>query len=75
MIGIIGLILAIVVMVIGAYRGLGALPLTILAALVAMLANNMPLYQRLYELLSAVCLLQFVRKAYGRIRLCNSHRL
>ena len=45
MIGIIGLILAIVVMVIGAYRGLGALPLPILAALVAMLAYNMPLWE------------------------------
>ncbi len=49
MIGIIGLILAIVVMVIGAYRGLGALPLTILAALVAMLANNMPLWEAFSE--------------------------
>lgn len=38
-IGIIGLILAIVVLVIGAYKGLGALPLTLLAALVAIITN------------------------------------
>lgn len=45
MIGIIGLILAIVVMVFGAYKGLGALPLTILAALVVMVTNQMNIWE------------------------------
>lgn len=49
MIGIIGLILAIIVLVIGAYKGLGALPLTILAALVAILSNAMPLWKSFSE--------------------------
>ena len=40
-IGIIGMILAIAVMIIGAYRGLKAIPLTILAALVVILFNQM----------------------------------
>jgi len=44
MIGIIGLILAIAFMVIGAYKGLGALPLTILAALIVILTNQMPIW-------------------------------
>ncbi len=44
MIGIIGLILAIAVLVYGAYKGLGALPLTILASLVAIIANAMPIW-------------------------------
>lgn len=44
MIGIIGLICAIAVLVIGAYKGLGALPLTILASLVAIVTNAMPLW-------------------------------
>lgn len=44
MIGIIGLILAIAVLIFGAYKGLGALPLTILAALVAIVCNAMPLW-------------------------------
>lgn len=38
-IGIIGLLLAIAVLVIGAYKGLGALPLTLLAAFVAIIFN------------------------------------
>ena len=37
MIGIIGLILAIAVLIFGSYKGLGALPVTLLAALVAIL--------------------------------------
>lgn len=45
MLGITGLFLAIVVLVIGAYKGLGALPLTLLAALVAIVANQMPLWE------------------------------
>lgn len=44
MIGIIGLLLAIAVLIFGAYKGLGALPLTILAALVAIVTNAMPLW-------------------------------
>ncbi|MPM55403.1 hypothetical protein SDC9_102200 [bioreactor metagenome] len=44
MVGIIGLILAIVVMIVGAYKGLGALPLTILAALVVIIFNQMPIW-------------------------------
>jgi len=42
--GIIGLFLAVAVMVVGAYKGLGALPLTILSALVVMLTNGMPIW-------------------------------
>lgn len=38
-IGIVGLILAIAVLVIGAYKGLGALPLTLIAAFVAIVTN------------------------------------
>jgi len=38
-IGIIGLLLAIAVLVIGAYKGLGALPLTLIAAFVAIITN------------------------------------
>ena len=45
MIGIIGLILAIVVLIVGAYKGLGALPLTMLAALVAIIFNGIPLWE------------------------------
>lgn len=36
---VIGLILAVIVLVIGAYRGLGALPLTLLASLVVILTS------------------------------------
>lgn len=45
MLGIIGLILAIVVLIYGAYKGLGALPLTMLAALVAIVFNGIPLWE------------------------------
>jgi len=38
-IGIVGLVLAIAVLVIGAYKGVGALPLTLVAAFVAIVAN------------------------------------
>lgn len=41
MIGVIGLILAIVVMIVGAYKGLPLLPLTLLAGLVAILTNGL----------------------------------
>lgn len=44
MIGIIGLILSIAVLIIGAYRGLGALPLTVIAAFVAIITNGMPIW-------------------------------
>lgn len=45
MIGVIGIVLAIAVLVIGAYKGLGALPLTLLAALVAIVTNGIPLWE------------------------------
>lgn len=45
MTGIIGLILAIAILIIFAYRGLGALPLAILGALVAAIFNGMPLWE------------------------------
>lgn len=45
MIGVIGLILAIVVLVYGAYKGLGALPLTMLAAFVAIVFNGIPMWE------------------------------
>lgn len=45
MIGIIGLILAIIILIYGAYKGLGALPLTMLAALVAIVFNHIPLWE------------------------------
>ena len=40
-VGIIGLLCAIAVMVIGAYKGLGPLPLTIIAAAIAILTNGL----------------------------------
>lgn len=43
-IGIIGLILAVSVLIIGAYKGLGAFPVTLLAALVVILTNGMPIW-------------------------------
>lgn len=43
--GIIGLLLAIVVLVVGAYKGLGALPLTMLASLVAIIFNGIPVWE------------------------------
>ena len=44
MIGIIGLLAAIAIMIIGAYKGLAALPLSLLAALVVILSNGMPVW-------------------------------
>lgn len=41
MIGVIGLLLAIAIMIIGAYKGLPPLPLTLLAGLVAILTNGL----------------------------------
>lgn len=43
-IAIIGLILAVAVLIVGAYKGLGALPLTLLASLVVILTNGIPLW-------------------------------
>jgi len=43
-IAVIGLILAVLVLIIGAYKGLGALPLTLLASLVVILTNGIPLW-------------------------------
>lgn len=45
MFGILGLIIAIVVLIYGAYKGLGALPLTMIAALVAIVFNGIPLWE------------------------------
>ena len=42
--GIIGMVLAIAVMIIGAYRGIKAIPLTVLASLVVILFNGMPFW-------------------------------
>ena len=41
---VIGLILAVVVLIIGAYKGLGALPLTLLASLVVILSSRIPVW-------------------------------
>ena len=41
MLGIIGIILAILFLMIGSYKGLSALPLTLLAALIVVLTNGM----------------------------------
>lgn len=49
MLGVIGLILAIVVLIIFAYKGLGALPLAVLGALVAAILNGMPLWKTFTE--------------------------
>jgi len=43
-ISIIGLLLGIAVLVVGAYKGLGALPLTLIASLVVMLTNGMHIW-------------------------------
>lgn len=40
MLGIIGIILAILFLMIGSYKGLSALPLTLLAALIVVLTNG-----------------------------------
>jgi H+/gluconate symporter-like permease len=44
-IGVIGLLLAIVVLILGAYKGIGALPLTLGAGLIVVLSNSMPFWQ------------------------------
>jgi H+/gluconate symporter-like permease len=46
-IGIIGMLAAIAVMIIGAYRGIKAIPLTILAALVVIVTNGMGIWESL----------------------------
>ncbi|MDR1210791.1 MAG: hypothetical protein LBK40_01020 [Spirochaetaceae bacterium] len=43
-IGILGMLIAIAIMIIGAYRGLQAIPLTILAALAVIFTNGLPLW-------------------------------
>lgn len=45
MLGVIGLLLAIVFLIIFAYRGLGALPLAVAGAMIAILFNGMPVYE------------------------------
>lgn len=50
MLGVIGLFLAIVVLIVFAYKGLGALPLALLGALVAILFNGMPVWESLSTL-------------------------
>lgn len=49
MLGVIGLILAIVALIVFAYKGLGALPLAILGALLAILFNGMPIWTTFAE--------------------------
>ena len=49
MLGVIGLILAIVALIVFAYKGLGALPLAILGALIAILFNGMPIWTTFAE--------------------------
>ena len=48
-IGIIGLLLAVIVLCVGAYRGLGALAATLLASLVVILTNGMGIWQGFSE--------------------------
>ncbi len=43
-IAVIGLILAVAVLIVGAYKGLGALPLTLLASSVVIITNGIPLW-------------------------------
>lgn len=49
MLGVIGLILAIIALIVFAYKGLGALPLAILGALIAILFNGMPVWTTFAE--------------------------
>lgn len=49
MLGVIGLVLAIVVLIVFAYKGLGALPLAILGALIAVLFNRMEIWPAFAE--------------------------
>lgn len=50
MIGIIGIILAILFLMLGSYKGLSALPLTLLAALIVVVTNGMSLWESLATL-------------------------
>lgn len=43
--GILGLLISVAVLMIGAYKGLGALPLTLIASLVVILTNGMPIWE------------------------------
>lgn len=45
MLGVIGLILAIIFLMVFAYKGLGALPLALAGALIAIIFNGMPIYE------------------------------
>lgn len=47
MIGIIGLIAAIIILVVGAFKGLGPLPLTLVAAFVAIITNGVNIWEAL----------------------------
>lgn len=49
MIKVIGILIAIIILGIGAYRGIGPLPLTILAGLVVVVTNQMPIWQSFSE--------------------------
>ncbi len=49
MLGVIGLILAIIALIVFAYKGLGALPLAILGALIAIIFNGMPVWTTFAE--------------------------
>lgn len=49
MLGIIGLILGIVVMIVGAYKGIGAIPLTLIAGIVVILFNGLPVWTTFAE--------------------------
>lgn len=48
-IGILGLVLAIVVLIFGAYKGIGALPLTLGTGLIVVLSNSMPFWESYAE--------------------------
>lgn len=49
MLGIIGLILGIIVLIVGAYKGVGAIPLTLIAGLVVVLFNGLPIWDTFSE--------------------------
>lgn len=49
MVGIIGLILAIIFLIVGAYKGLGALPLSLIGACIVALTNGMNLWDALSQ--------------------------
>jgi len=44
-VGLVGLILSVAVLIVGAYKGIGALPLTLMASLVAILTNGVPVWE------------------------------